>query len=1155
MSLAKVLQQVISSNAPRIAQDVNMTSYRVLTDEELIREEGLIDHYDKLKNRNAALTSLAKSIDKIIKRIQKKDGRKQIYIQADLLSNPNKLKIDNLMKIMKVISNRYNDSKNLFKQRMAEFENLLGGPPASRTVTPETPINNLFKLEENMNILLLKDVDSQLSKDNGSGSLEGYIDFLQRRQFAIKQRLEVQAGAANDDEAKLNEKLAFDYWGVLQGNVTANVLASLNNFIDATQLRENALKDYELSYEQAKNMNYANLLTNMPQTAKGLTDQQITDFINDVSNMAVQNSQQAANLASLISQYGQTFGTYAKDKDLKPNDTVNEIMEKMTKRSKLIDFIKNSKNMVITDYNNETLVRLEATAEEIKKAHNEWDKLHFQDPGYYVGLGITIPLSELEQKNKERRELNKKLTVDGKQIWSDQKLLKEAAKQNVNNAPWKIAIEQRIKILREASDNYVNADYSEVNELSNANIETAITERKISIDKLKLYASGAALTTIGNTTKDKLPAAVEERKNLMQKASTHFSNNQIVNLKSENNAVVKSKLDENEKKYNDMATDINQLMERTTNYNWGLQQPLSYAELEQQLKEAIQQRDTLSLEYEGVTSKKLMNAGNVTVPTLKRMVKQAKDEKRDKDISNGIVANLVRTGLTIDELERTINSKTNTKESLEDDMKQIQGIVSGLQAYEPSKLTVTGANKRDVQQAYDAVNTKIENLKTKIAAKRVDIEQQQVANKKLNAIEELNKMLNTNPGVALSSDIIGENLSGQDMVAMLTVMKSNLTEDADFEKWVDSIDGVKLMKNISNIDIINAAAISFIKGFQDPVSKNNYIMCGKDESPFKSCDIGFFQGGAFFSDYARIIPSNNADSLSALDRSLQDSMGKLLDMGSKFRLSIYINLKTREVMSEFKWVTGLLDEWNFIVQQSPVYDDELRTAAVDAQNAKLAFVFKDLDNQSLNIYVDKVEDRGDATPGVDETITYLIAPSIAKDSNGKNIMVSWFEELIGNAGYTENVKKTVMHVIDTLYSPVFDPNNKNITQAARDKAQNAKLALETENDQAKAIGHITNIVNSFKSSIRLVRFKRYGVDNKPFGNNLVSIFKNDRIQPFTKIADVSQELRTRGIMVWADSQDLNQYNNKSINTVSPTPPTLLDTDDEDVVQFRFTPNI
>ena len=31
-------------------------------------------------------------------------------------------------------------------------------------------------------------------------------------------------------------------------------------------------------------------------------------------------------------------------------------------------------------------------------------------------------------------------------------------------------------------------------------------------------------------------------------------------------------------------------------------------------------------------------------------------------------------------------------------------------------------------------------------------------------------------------------------------------------------------------------------------------------------------------------------------------------------------------------------------------------AAVDAQNAKLAFVFKDLDNQSLNIYVDKVED-------------------------------------------------------------------------------------------------------------------------------------------------------------------------------------------------------
>ena len=42
--------------------------------------------------------------------------------------------------------------------------------------------------------------------------------------------------------------------------------------------------------------------------------------------------------------------------------------------------------------------------------------------------------------------------------------------------------------------------------------------------------------------------------------------------------------------------------------------------------------------------------------------------------------------------------------------------------------------------------------------------------------------------------------------------------------------------------------------------------------------------------------------------------------------------------------------------------------------------------------VDKVEDRGD--PQVDEKITYLIAPSIAKDDNGKNIMVTWFEELI-----------------------------------------------------------------------------------------------------------------------------------------------------------------
>ena len=225
-------------------------------------------------------------------------------------------------------------------------------------------------------------------------------------------------------------------------------------------------------------------------------------------------------------------------------------------------------------------------------------------------------------------------------------------------------------------------------------------------------------------------------------------------------------------------------------------------------------------------------------------------------------------------------------------------------------------------------------------------------------------------------------------------------------------------------------------------------------------------------------------------------------------------------MSEFEWVDAMLDEYNFIVQSQGLESEEKRTAAVDAQNAKLAFVFKDLDNQSLNIYVDKVEDIGD--PREDEKITYLIAPSVAKDSNGKNIMVTWFEELVGNAGYTEEVKKTVKNIIDKLYSPVFDSNNKNISQTARDKAQNARNALETETDKDKAIGQITIIADSFKSSIRLVRFKRYGADNKPSSKNLVSIFKNDRIQPFTKIEEVSEELRKQGIMVWANSQDLNQ---------------------------------
>lgn len=1156
MSLAKVLQQVISSNAPRIAHDVNKTSYRVLTEVELAREERLISHYDTLSNRNDGLNTVAKNIDKIIKLIQKDDGRKKIYKSAELMSNPNKVKIENLLKILKGYKRNYTNAADIFKDRMADFEALVGGPPGSRTVSPETPINKLFQLEERNNILLLTTLDKQLQKDDGKGSLEGYIEFLENRRLAIRDRLDVQAGAANDDEGQLNQNLAFDYWGVLPGNTTANILAELTNFIQATKLREDRLKEYELSFETAKNMNYDNLLTNRPKTAKGLTNQQINDFITAVKNMSAQNSQQAANLAQAIQTYADTFGAFAKEEDLVANDSVSEIIQKTKKRGKLIEFIKNSRNMVIPDYKTETLVSLQATADDIKKAHEDWDRLHFQDPGYYVSLAFADPLSDLQQKNNVRRELNKKLILDGKRIWSDENILKKVAEQKVNNMAWNVAIDNRIKILKDASDNYVNADYPDVNALSNDNIETATRERKIFIDELKQYASGVALTIIGNTKIAQLATDVEKRKVLMGKASQHFTSNEVDRLKSENNDVVQMKLDENESKYKNMAAEYNAIMEKQISYDWVTQKPLRYGDLEEILKRAEENRNTLFLEYEGITGNKLKNVGNISVPGLKRLVKTAEDEKKSKNLSETMVSNINRIGVTIDELERKIVRETNTKDSLDKDMEQIVQIENALKDYDSSKLSanITGKNRSDIEEANAIVKGKIQNLTNKIAQLAVNIQTQQAANKKLNAIEELNKLLNSNSGVALSSDIIGENLSGTDMVGLLTSMKQNLTEDADFEKWVDSINGVQLMKNISNIDIINAPAISFIRGFQDPKEKKNYIMCGKDDSPFESCDLGFFQGGAFFSDYARIRPSKNANSLGALDRSYEDSTGISLDMARKFNRPIYINLKTREVMSEFKWVKGLLEEWNFIVQQDGVYDDELRTVAVDAQNTKLAFIFRDWDNQAVNIYVDKVEDRGDATPGVDETITYLIAPSVAKDENGKNIMVTWFEELV-DSGYTEDVQKTVKNIIDNLYSPVFDPNNKNISETARNKAKIARAALDTESDKEKAIGHITIITDSFKSSIRLVRFKRYGVDNKPFGDNLVSIFKNDRIQPFRKIEEVSQELRNEDIMVWANSQELNEYNNKSINTPNPAPQTLLDTDDEDVVQFRFTPNI
>jgi hypothetical protein len=64
------------------------------------------------------------------------------------------------------------------------------------------------------------------------------------------------------------------------------------------------------------------------------------------------------------------------------------------------------------------------------------------------------------------------------------------------------------------------------------------------------------------------------------------------------------------------------------------------------------------------------------------------------------------------------------------------------------------------------------------------------------------------------------------------------------------------------------------------------------------------------------------------------------------------------------------------------------------------------------------------------------------------------------------------------------------------------------------------------------------------------------IKAFEKISEVTPYLRGKGILVWADQNDLNQYNlGQATSTSVGGAVQLLDTDDEDVVSFRFTPNI
>ena len=119
--------------------------------------------------------------------------------------------------------------------------------------------------------------------------------------------------------------------------------------------------------------------------------------------------------------------------------------------------------------------------------------------------------------------------------------------------------------------------------------------------------------------------------------------------------------------------------------------------------------------------------------------------------------------------------------------------------------------------------------------------------------------------------------------------------------------------------------------------------------------------------------------------------------------------------------------------------------------------------------------------------------------------------------------------------------------------------------EPEALAALKTITGNYKSSLRIIRFTQYDEAGQPIKKsdgtvkNLKALWQSDYdIKSFENISEVASDLRKAGIMVWAGVEDLKQYNGGQAVSTSmgnTQQEYLLDTDDEDVVSFRFTPNI
>lgn len=1190
MSLANVLKKVLSNSSPTTVAAAAKTTLRVITEEDYANEVAALNHFQKLNGLEDALKVLQTKLRKVKADVTTLAGRASIMGGTAVNATP--ADEDKLLQTLKSIQLDFKNTTIQFNDTLTELGN--------------QAMNVSYR---DVNLLFSGDITSFAAFGNkipdtpgvykedptgNPGYLVGFIEYLTLRNNAIIKRLAIANGPNNDNDAALRQKLDVNYW-----SDPARLDAALNLFIAKTKQREDLISiDYTQSRGIAKSQQLTAQYDQMPEPdsedVRKLKTSEIQALIDAVAAAQGAITSSAALTSQAQITYATVHGQQAATLDgVTQLGTAQEVTTMSAARTKAEDTIK--KYDVTYDPSAKALTELEPLAKRWKDAVNEYNKVHNQGPSYYKDQNPQGRiLANLEQDNKDREVINRDNNVVAlytNTTPGNAANLRDAQALAPTNAAWKTLVTARATTLKKAADLFLNEDFPGqlLSSLTNPELEQGILPREQAVTELSKWAQGAAFSDIVSNPLADMIAKTKARETVVRELEKHMpSGSEFNQLLTQDNAKIVEALRQNKIKYDETAAKINKITGANKAYDWNNASQRGLEDIITELKDAERNRERFINEYKGLINGGAlpMNFAVKTIPEIRDAINQVKEDAIEDAFKKAILARIDKAKAAAITGESDIPN-LNTEIEIKNMEDGLNGILSDLLNYGASALDQMVTDKRlkklsrdEVLAEQKAVVNKIDKLLTELAGKKASLVAQVVRDKQRLAFLELNKYYDNKPGIVLeSSDVVTLSLTRNEVLAKLQLQKANDEKTyppsqllTDFQAFAKGIDGYLFLDKYTNIDRPHSSGhIGFIKTFEGSDGKKVQL-CGNTNSPFSSCSIGFFHGGVFHSDWARVVPNvyGNAvlgavvpevqKNLAELSKALKRNPAAASEDLTKLTMPLYINLIDRHVVGPLAFINEVIEDQEYIIKQSGLgtpIDKERRSQARDQSNNAIAFAFRD-GNVVEDIPLDEVLDNG----GTADEVTYLIAPSGSKNqADGSPVMLKWFNDVINTGKWTnEPIRKAVQKVVDKLYpKSIYDDKDERTDGAAGGKID---FVSATE---PQALAALKTITDNYKSSLRIIRFVKFDnkgaqIEKSP-GNpqHLKALWQSDYdVKAFDNIREVTGELRKQGIMVWADTNDLNDYNGaQAVSTAvgGATQEYLLDTDDEDVVSFRFTPNI